>query len=78
VRCFECRGNDCSFCGGSSFLTIAGAGVVHRNVLLQFSYDINSVVGLAFGFGTSRLAANKVGIKKLRSLYDGDVFDFIS
>ena len=78
VRCFECRGSDCSFCGGSGFLTIAGAGVVHRNVLLQFGYDISSTVGLAFGFGTSRLAANKVGIKKLRSLYEGEAFDFIT
>lgn len=73
IACSLCAGDGCSFCGHSGYSTIGGAGVVHPYVLEQFNYDPNKVSGLAFGLGSSRIAAQKAGISKLRSLYDGDL-----
>ena len=55
------------------WVTILGAGMVHRNVLTQFGYDPTEVSGFAFGLGTTRMASQLVGLSALRPLYTGDV-----
>lgn len=73
IACALCEGVGCSFCGGSGYSTVGGAGVVHPSVLERFNFDPKEITGLAFGLGSSRIAAQKAGIPKLRSLYDGDL-----
>jgi phenylalanyl-tRNA synthetase alpha chain len=56
-----------------SWVTVAGAGMVHRNVLLEFNVDNRKYRGLAFGFGLSRLAAKRYGYPDLRAMYQGNL-----
>jgi phenylalanyl-tRNA synthetase alpha chain len=55
------------------WVTVLGAGMVHRNVFREFGYDGDRVQGIAFGLGTSRMAAQRYGIDRLRTLYDNDL-----
>jgi phenylalanyl-tRNA synthetase alpha chain len=73
IDCANCKGKGCSFCGGSGWLTVAGSGMIHRNVLKEFKYDPDQVSGFAFGFGTGRMAAQAVGISRLKTLYGSDL-----
>jgi phenylalanyl-tRNA synthetase alpha chain len=57
---------------GGGWMTIAGAGMVSPRVLRNFGFDPARVSGLAFGFGTSRLAAQFSGAT-MRELYGMDV-----
>lgn len=59
--------------GDGEWATVAGAGMIHHNVLREFGYDPSQVSGLAFGLGTSRLAAQLYGFADLRTLYDNDL-----
>lgn len=73
INCVICGGKGCSSCDGAGWVTVAGAGMVHRNVLLECNYDPSKVTGFAFGMGTSRLASQFCGISSLRSLYSNDL-----
>jgi phenylalanyl-tRNA synthetase alpha chain len=42
-------------------------------VLQGFGYDPESVSGIAFGLGTTRMAAERHAIPYLRALYEGDL-----
>lgn len=72
ISCVFCRGEGCSVCGGSGYLEVAGAGMVHPQVLLNGGYDPDKVSGFAFGFGLDRLAMLKYGIDDIRLLYGSD------
>ncbi|MFM1848878.1 MAG: hypothetical protein RL417_2352 [Pseudomonadota bacterium] len=73
IECAACKGEGCSLCGRSGWLTIAGSGMIHRNVLLEFKYDPDKVSGFAFGLGTSRLAAQLLGVPTLKMVYENDL-----
>lgn len=73
IDCVLCKGQGCSYCGGSGWVTVAGSGMVHRNVLTEFKYDPEKVSGFAFGMGTGRLAAQFCGISDGRRLYENDL-----
>lgn len=73
LRCTSCDGAGCGACHGAGWVTIMGAGMIHRNVLTQFGYDPTVVSGLAFGLGTTRMASQWAGIKKVKSLYQQDL-----
>ncbi len=73
IRCTTCHGEGCAACHGAGWVTIMGAGMIHRNVLQQFGYDPAAVSGLAFGLGTTRMASQWAGIKKVKSLYQQDL-----
>jgi phenylalanyl-tRNA synthetase alpha chain len=47
--------------------------MIHENVLREFNYDSKIVSGMAFGAGTSRLAAQFYGMPNLKSLYVNDL-----
>ena len=47
--------------------------MVHPKVFLEFGYDPEEVTGIAFGFGTTRMAAQRAGVTKSRTLYEQDV-----
>ena len=73
IDCALCASKGCSACKGSGWVTIVGAGMVHENVLREFKYDPKEVGGMAFGLGTSRLAAQFYQAPNLKTLYDSDL-----
>lgn len=73
LECTTCRGRGCGACHGAGWVTIIGAGMIHRNVLRTFGYDPDEVTGLAFGWGTSRMVSQWVGLPRVKSLYEQDV-----
>jgi phenylalanyl-tRNA synthetase alpha chain len=66
----------CSMCGGSGWIELGGAGMVHPNVLREVGYDPHEVSGWAFGFGAERLALVRYDVDDIRRFVDGDP-DFI-
>jgi phenylalanyl-tRNA synthetase alpha chain len=54
-------------------VTILGAGMVHPKVFRQFGYDPEELSGIAFGFGTTRMATQWAGVTKPRPLYEMDM-----
>ena len=73
IECAACKGAGCSLCGRSGWLTVGGSGMIHRNVLREFKYDSSKVSGFAFGLGTSRLAAQLMGVPTLKMVYENDL-----
>lgn len=73
ITCSACRGKGCSVCKNSGWLTIAGAGMVHPNVLTMSGYDPDKWSGFAFGFGAERLAMLKYNIDDIRVFYNTDL-----
>ncbi|MCB9668349.1 MAG: phenylalanine--tRNA ligase subunit alpha [Alphaproteobacteria bacterium] len=79
LACGNCDGSglsatgSCEACHGAGWVTILGAGMVHPKVLRQFGYDPAEVTGIAFGLGTTRMAAQKTGATKVRNLYGQDM-----
>ncbi|MFT4626575.1 MAG: phenylalanyl-tRNA synthetase alpha chain [Myxococcota bacterium] len=66
-------GRSCEACHGAGWVTILGSGMIHPKVFRTFGYDPDEVSGIAFGLGTTRMAAQAVGITKSRSLYEQDM-----
>ncbi|MEZ4240128.1 MAG: hypothetical protein R3F59_29050 [Myxococcota bacterium] len=79
VACTLCQGEGrihgapCEACHAAGWITILGAGMIHPKVFLTFGYDPDEVSGIAFGFGMSRLAAQRAGIVKSAQLYQQDL-----
>ena len=73
ISCFNCKGSGCNICKHTGWITVAGAGVVHPNVLRMCGYDPKVWSGFAFGFGAERLAMLKYGIDDLRVFYNTDL-----
>ena len=73
ISCFNCKGKGCAICKDSGYITVAGAGMVHPNVLRNCGYDPAVWSGFAFGFGAERLAMLKYGITDIRTFYMTDL-----
>ncbi|MDD4803828.1 MAG: phenylalanine--tRNA ligase subunit alpha [Candidatus Pacebacteria bacterium] len=73
VSCFKCKSKGCSFCGGSGWIEVMGAGVVHPKVLNNLGVNPNEWKGFAFGGGVDRLAMLKYEIDDIRLFYSGDL-----
>ncbi|MBR1376923.1 MAG: phenylalanine--tRNA ligase subunit alpha [Bacilli bacterium] len=73
ISCFACKGKGCSLCKNTGWITVAGAGIVHPNVLRDCGYDPSIWTGFAFGFGAERLAMLKYGIDDIRTFYNTDL-----
>jgi phenylalanyl-tRNA synthetase alpha chain len=72
LACRMCDGAGCESCHGAGWVTILGAGMVHPAVFTTFGYDPAKISGIAFGLGTTRMAAQWAGVSKVRSLYEQD------
>lgn len=59
--------------GGTDWLEVLGAGMVHPRVLANCGLDPAQWQGFAFGMGIERLTMLKHGIPDLRSFYESDV-----
>jgi len=55
------------------WLEVAGAGMVHPNVIKNFGFDSKKIRGFAFGMGLERLTMLKFGVKDLRLFFDNDL-----
>ncbi len=73
VTCSVCRGKGCSFCKKSGWVEIAGAGMIHPNVLKAAGIDSKIWQGFAFGFGMSRMVTLKYQMDDLRLLTNPDL-----
>jgi len=59
--------------GEATYLEIAGAGVVHPDVLRNGGIDPEKYSGFAFGMGLDRLAMLKYGVNDLRLFFENDM-----
>jgi phenylalanyl-tRNA synthetase alpha chain len=79
TTCPRCRGKHalCTMCGGSGWIELGGAGMVHPNVLAEVGYDPQRYSGWAFGFGAERLGLARYEVDDIRRFIDSD-FDFLA
>jgi phenylalanyl-tRNA synthetase alpha chain len=75
MQCTVCRANDddCPACKGAGWITILGSGMIHPKVFIEFGYDHTKLSGIAFGIGTTRIAAQAAGLTALKPLYEQDL-----
>ena len=75
IQCVVCLGktDQCSACRGAGWITILGSGMIHPKVFIEFGYDHTRVAGIAFGLGTTRIAAQAAGMNALKPLYEQDL-----
>ena len=78
VTCVICGGKGCNLCKNTGWLEMAGAGMVHPNVLknsglIPHPYTGGGWRGWAFGFGLERLAMMKYKIDDVRLFRSGDL-----
>ena len=73
ISCHNCKGKGCPICKNTGWLTVAGGGMVHPDVLRNCGYDPKEWSGFAFGFGAERLAMLKYNIDDLRVFYTNDL-----
>jgi phenylalanyl-tRNA synthetase alpha chain len=59
--------------GERGYLEVAGAGVVHPDVLRNVGIDPEKYSGFAFGMGVDRLAMLKYGVDDLRLFFENDM-----
>jgi len=75
ATCVICAGTGrlgaqaCHLCGGTGWLELGGAGMVHPQVLRNVGIDPEVYSGFAFGFGPERLAAIKYGVDDVREFW---------
>ncbi len=79
TTCPKCAGKnaDCSMCGGSGWIELGGAGMVHPNVLREVGYDPDRYSGWAFGFGVERLGLARYHVDDVRRFVNSDL-DFLA
>ncbi|MBN2096247.1 phenylalanine--tRNA ligase subunit alpha [Candidatus Peregrinibacteria bacterium] len=78
--CPICHGNGklpdgvpCRLCKQCGWLEIAGAGMVHPQVLENVGYDSKKYTGFAFGIGIDRMVMIKYRINHLRLFFENDL-----
>lgn len=79
ISCFRCIGKkarvreDCALCGGTRWLEIGGAGMVHPNVFRAAHLDPRQWRGFAFGMGLDRIAMMKYKIPDIRLFHSSNL-----
>lgn len=73
IKCIFCGGKGCRTCGGSGWIEILGAGMVHPKVLREVKIDPEKFTGFAFGMGVERMAMLKYSIDDIRVFFDNDL-----
>ncbi len=78
TTCPKCKGSGdrCGMCGGSGWIELGGAGMVHPNVLREMNYDPDVYSGWAFGFGAERLGLSRYDVDDVRRFINSDL-DFL-
>jgi phenylalanyl-tRNA synthetase alpha chain len=73
IGCTQCQGQGCPLCKKSGWLEVAGAGMVHPEVLKNGGIDPEHYSGYAWGMGVERLAMLRYGIDDIRLFADNDL-----
>ena len=73
IGCLACEGKGCSLCKFTGWLEVAGAGMVHPEVLKNGGIDPEEFSGYAWGMGVERLALLRYGIPDIRFLAENDL-----
>lgn len=73
IHCLVCNGKGCGVCKHTGWLEIAGAGMVHPEVLKNGGIDPEKYTGYAWGLGIERLVMMKYGIKDIRMFTENDI-----
>lgn len=73
VTCLICKGDGCTVCKRSGWVEIAGAGMVHPNVLRNCNIDPEEYTGFAFGMGIERVTQLRYQVNDLRLYSENDI-----
>lgn len=73
IECFACSGQGCALCKHTGWLEIAGAGMIHPEVLKNCDIDPEKYSGFAWGMGVERPAILKYGINDIRIFMENDL-----
>jgi phenylalanyl-tRNA synthetase alpha chain len=73
VRCLICEGKGCNICKHSGWLEIAGAGMIHPEVLRNCEIDPEEYSGYAWGLGVERLVLILNGVQDIRHFTENDL-----
>ena len=73
ISCTACEAKGCRICKYSGWLEVAGAGMIHPNVLKSGMINPEEYSGYAWGLGIERLAMLEHGIKDIRSFTENDL-----
>lgn len=73
IKCTSCGGSGCALCKHTGWLEVAGAGMVHPNVLKEGGIDPEIYSGYAWGGGIERLFMLRHGISDIRLFTENDL-----
>lgn len=73
IECVFCSGKGCRVCKGTTWLEIAGCGLVHPNVLRAVNIDPEVYSGYAFGMGVERLTMLRYSVNDIRLYFENDL-----
>lgn len=73
IGCIACQGNGCIVCKHTGWLEVAGAGMVHPEVLKNGGIDPEVYSGYAWGMGPDRLAMLRHGINDIRLFMENNL-----
>lgn len=73
ISCLSCEGTGCVICKQTGWLEVAGAGMVHPEVLKNGDIDPEEYSGYAWGMGIERILMLKRGVKDIRYFTENDL-----
>ncbi|MFI5344070.1 MAG: phenylalanine--tRNA ligase subunit alpha [Chlamydiales bacterium] len=73
VSCLVCEGKGCHICKQTGWLEIAGAGMIHPEVLRNGGIDPEAYTGFAWGMGLERLIIILKRISDIRLFTENDL-----
>lgn len=73
ISCLVCQGKGCPLCKHSGWVEIAGAGMIHPEVLRNGGIDPEQYTGFAWGMGLERLVMMLRGIQDIRLFTENDL-----
>ena len=73
ISCLVCQGKGCPLCKYSGWVEVAGAGMIHPEVLRNGGIDPEQYSGFAWGMGLERLVMMLRGIQDIRLFTENDL-----
>lgn len=73
VSCLTCKGGGCPLCKYTGWLEVAGAGLIHPEVLKIGDIDPELYSGFAWGMGVERMILLKNGVNDIRKFTENDL-----